>query len=186
MGAVESRTAVLVFIVVTCIGHTKELTLIMTLIGRVQRLEIGSIVVAVGHCRARLFRGGHSLVRGGRGAVGRRLLRWRKHRSWRWIKQCIHFDILFCKETCFFFFFLLVMLGIWRYQGGMMSQAAILPRHVCDRRSRLPERKTKHIALNINVDKKSKTWWEKKKKKPETMVSRFICLYASYLDETLK
>lgn len=52
------------------------------------------------------------------------------------------------------FFFLLVMLGIWRYQGGMMSQAAILPRHVCDRRSRLPEKKTKHMALNINVDKK--------------------------------
>lgn len=35
-----------------------------------------------------------------------------------------------------------------------MSQAAILPRHVCDRRSRLPEKKTKHMALNINVDKK--------------------------------
>ena len=81
MGVVESRMAVLVCIVVTCIGHAKELTLIMTLIGRVQALKIGSIV-AVGHCRERLFWGGHCLVRGGRGAVGRRLLRWRKHRSW--------------------------------------------------------------------------------------------------------
>ena len=83
MGVVESRMAVLVFIVVTCIGHAKELTLIMTLIGRVQGLEIGLIVVAVGHFRERLFGGGHSLVHGGRGAVGRKLLRWRKHHSWR-------------------------------------------------------------------------------------------------------
>ena len=85
MSAVESRMALLMFIVVcaTCIGHTKELTLIMTLIGRVQGLEIGLIVVAVGHFRERLFRGGHSLVHGGRGAVGRKLLRWRKHHSWR-------------------------------------------------------------------------------------------------------
>lgn len=65
-----------------------------------------------------------------------------------------------------------------------MSQAAILPRQVCDRRCRLPERRAKHITLNINAHKKSKTWWEKTK--PETMVSRFIYLYASYRDETLK
>lgn len=48
----------------------------------------------------------------------------------------------------------LELLGIWRCQGEMMSQAAILPRHVSDRRSRLPERKAKHITLNINVDEK--------------------------------
>lgn len=65
-----------------------------------------------------------------------------------------------------------------------MSQAAILPRQVCDRRCRLPERRAKHITLNINVHKKSKTWWENYKS--ETMVSRFIYLYASYRDETLK
>lgn len=35
-----------------------------------------------------------------------------------------------------------------------MSQAAILPRQVCDRRCRLPERRAKHITLNINVHKK--------------------------------
>lgn len=62
-----------------------------------------------------------------------------------------------------------------------MSQAAILPRPF-DRRPRLPKKKAKHIALNINIDEKKQNMVEEVR----NMVSRFIYLYARCLDETLK